>query len=139
MNFLSKHSDTAYALLRIVAGFMFLFHGSQKLFRLFGAIQEYDPARWFPKCGFRGIIRAGRWGSGDDRPLDALRGICGQRRDGRGLFPFHWRFAFGNAFFPIVNHGEMAVLYCFLFLFHPQRSGGGKWSFDNAKGMKKKK
>ena len=30
---------------------------------------------------------------------------------------FHWKFAFDSGFFPVVNKGELAALYCFLFLF----------------------
>ena len=42
---------------------------------------------------------------------------------------FHWKFAFGSAFFPVVNKGELAVLYAFLFLFIACR-GAGVWSVD---------
>jgi len=30
-------------------------------------------------------------------------------------FQFHWKFQLGENFFPGVNHGELAVLYCFVF------------------------
>lgn len=42
---------------------------------------------------------------------------------------FHWMFRFGENFFPVVNKGEMAALYCFLFLYLATR-GGVKWSLD---------
>jgi putative oxidoreductase len=42
---------------------------------------------------------------------------------------FHWKFQFGEAFFPIVNHGEMAVLYCFVFLFIACK-GAGRWGVE---------
>ena len=35
MKWLTKHSDYAYALLRIMSGFLFLFHGAQKVLGLF--------------------------------------------------------------------------------------------------------
>ena len=45
-------------------------------------------------------------------------------------FQFHWKFHMGPEFFPAVNKGELAVLYCFVFLFIACR-GGVKWSLDN--------
>jgi len=36
---------------------------------------------------------------------------------------------FPNGFFPILNHGELAVLLCFLFLYFAF-AGGGPWSLD---------
>jgi putative oxidoreductase len=35
----------------------------------------------------------------------------------------------GSSFFPILNGGELAVLYCFVFLYLAA-AGGGPWSFD---------
>ena len=42
---------------------------------------------------------------------------------------FHWKFQMGANFFPGINHGELALVYCFLFLFIAAK-GGGKWSLD---------
>ncbi len=44
-------------------------------------------------------------------------------------FQFHWKFQIGPEFFPLVNKGELAVLYCFVFLLIACR-GGVKWSLD---------
>ena len=41
---LGRHSDTIYALLRIVAGFLFACHGAQKIFGLFGGAPPEAPA-----------------------------------------------------------------------------------------------
>ncbi|HUO57072.1 MAG TPA: DoxX family protein [bacterium] len=135
MSFLSKHSDTVYALLRVVAGFMFLFHGAQKLFGLFGDPNMMPPAG--SQMWIGGIIElvAGvlvmiglwtRWAA-----------FVASGEMAVAYFQFHWKFAFTNAFFPIVNHGEMAVLYCFVFLYIAT-NGAGKWSFDGSMGKKKK-
>jgi putative oxidoreductase len=43
-------------------------------------------------------------------------------------FQFHNEFA-GMKFIPVVNGGELAVLYCFLFLYFAFE-GGGPWSLD---------
>jgi putative oxidoreductase len=44
-------------------------------------------------------------------------------------FQVHWKLQMDNQFFPIVNQGELAVLYCFLFLFIALK-GAGKWSLN---------
>ena len=44
-------------------------------------------------------------------------------------FQFHWKFLLGAKFFPGINKGELAVLYCFLFLYIACR-GGVKWCLD---------
>jgi putative oxidoreductase len=42
-------------------------------------------------------------------------------------FQAHWKLQIGSQFFPIVNQGELALLYCLVFLFISTR-GGIKWS-----------
>jgi len=42
----------------------------------------------------------------------------------------YWQFHFPNGNWPIQNHGEPAVLSCFIFLFLAAY-GGGKYSLDN--------
>ena len=42
---------------------------------------------------------------------------------------FHWQLQFDRHFFPAVNHGELALLYAFLFLYLAAH-GSGAWSFD---------
>jgi len=42
---------------------------------------------------------------------------------------FHWKGRFDEKFFPVVNHGELAVVYCFPFLFFAAR-GSGAFSVD---------
>jgi putative oxidoreductase len=37
---------------------------------------------------------------------------------------FHWKFAFDAGFFPVVNRGELAVIYAFLFLYIACRGAG---------------
>ncbi len=52
MKFLEKYADYAYALLRIMAGFMFLFHGAQKIL---GVLSDFQPPVW-SQLWFGGII-----------------------------------------------------------------------------------
>jgi putative oxidoreductase len=45
-------------------------------------------------------------------------------------FQVHWKFQLTEQFFPIINHGELAALYCFLF-FYIATQGPGKWSLSH--------
>ncbi len=134
MSQFSKYSDEAYGALRIVAGLLFSFHGAQKILGLLS-----DPAMMPP-------VGSQMWIGGIIELVGGLLIMLGLFTCYAGLlasgemavayFQFHWKFAFNDNFFPIVNHGEMAVIYCFLFLYIAVH-GGGKWSVDSA--MKNKK
>ncbi len=125
MNWLSKYSDSAYALLRIMAGFMFSFHGVQKVL---GILSEFHPA-----------VGSQLWTGGVIELVCGLLIMIGfQTRWAAFLasgemavayFQFHWKFQMGAQFFPAINKGELAVLYCFIFLLIACR-GGVKWSVD---------
>ena len=125
MKWLEKYGDYAYALMRIMAGFMFSFHGAQKIL---GILSDFQPPvgsqLWFGGmieliCGLLVLVgfRA-RWAA-----------FLASGEMAAAYFQFHWKFQMGPAFFPAVNKGELAVLYCFVFLFIASR-GGGKWSLD---------
>jgi putative oxidoreductase len=125
MKWLARYSDHAYALMRIVAGFMFSVHGAQKIFSV---LSGYQPPLW-SQLWFGGImelvcgllIMAGfqtRWAA-----------FLASGEMAVAYFQFHWKFQLGPEFFPIVNKGELAALYCFVFLFIATR-GGVKWSLD---------
>jgi putative oxidoreductase len=125
MKWLEKYSDYSYALMRIMAGFMFSFHGFQKVL---GILADFHPPvgsqPWFGGiieliCGL--LIMVGfqtRWAA-----------FLASGEMAVAYFQFHWRFHMGPAFFPAVNKGELAALYCFIFLFIASR-GGVKWSVD---------
>ena len=125
MKQLVKHADQAYALMRIMAGFMFSFHGAQKVL---GLLTEFQPAvgsqLWIGGVmelagGILILLGLGtRWAAF----------ICSGEM-AVAYFQFHWKFQTGPAFFPGVNKGELAVLYCFVFLFIATR-GAVKWGID---------
>ena len=52
---------------------------------------------------------------------------------GHGANSQHWTAHGWKAVFPSINQGELAILYCFVFLFIAAR-GAGRWSFDGARG-----
>ncbi len=109
------------SVLRIVAGFMFSAHGFQKILGLFGG----HVAPHFTLAWFAGILEliggplilAGLF----TRPVAFL--LSGEMAV--GYFKAHAP----AGFLPIVNHGELAVLYCFVFLYF-MSSGAGAWSLD---------
>jgi putative oxidoreductase len=125
MNTLGKCSDQAYALLRIVAGLMFSFHGAQKIL---GILSEFQPA-----------VGSQLWFGGLIELIGGLLVMAGfQTRWAAFLasgtmavayFQFHWKFQFGPGFFPAINQGELAALYCFVFLLIACR-GGVMWCLD---------
>jgi putative oxidoreductase len=128
----SNPSSSAYAALRIVSGVMFTFHGAQKIL---GFLTPADkmPAAW-SQLWFGGLIELiggiliaiGLF----TRPVALL---CSGTM-AVAYFQFHWKFAMENyAFLPIVNRGEPAVLYCFVFLLFAV-GGAGAMSIDRQRG-----
>ncbi len=125
MKQLEQFADHAYALMRIVTGFMFSFHGAQKIL---GVLSEFQPS-----------VGSQLWFGGILELLGGLAVMLGwQTRLAAFLcsgemavayFQFHWKFQLGPNFFPAINKGELAALYCFVFLFIACR-GGVKWSLD---------
>jgi putative oxidoreductase len=125
MKQLAKHADAAYALLRIMAGFLFAFHGAQKVL---GVLSEFQPPigsqLWVGGLielagGLAIMLGIGtRWAAF----------ICSGEM-AVAYFQFHWKLQMGRQFFPAINKGELAAVYCFLFLYIACR-GGGKWSLD---------
>lgn len=125
MKLLEKYADHAYALLRIAAGFMFSFHGVQKILGLF---TDHRPEP-FSQVWFGGIIEL----AGGLAILLGIRTrlaafLCSGTM-AVAYFQFHYKFQAGEKFFPTVNKGELAALYAFVFLLLACR-GGVKWAVD---------
>jgi putative oxidoreductase len=125
MKWLEKYTDYAYALMRIMTGFMFLFHGCQKIL---GVLSEFRPPvgsqLWFGGiielvCGLAVMLGF---------KTRAAAFLCSGTM-AVAYFQFHWKFQIGPNFFPVINKGELAALYCFVFLYIACR-GGVKWSLD---------
>lgn len=128
--FMQAYTNQTYALLRIFTGLTFLFHGTQKLFAfpipIPPPIAEQMPPFVVPIAG----------------PIEVIGGLlvvvglftrwaaflCS------GLMAAAYWMAHGTqAFFPIVNQGDLAIMYCFAFLFISAQ-GSGVWSVDDARG-----
>ena len=124
---LSRLAPHAYAVLRIVAGLMFLFHGVQKLTGAFGGHEVPIDSQ----LGIGAVIELVTGALIALGLGTRLAALLASGQMAVAYIQFHWKFAGGAKFFPAVNQGELAVLYCFLFLVIAC-SGGGKASLDEA-------
>ncbi len=125
MKWLEKYSAYIYALLRIVAGFMFAFHGVQILF---GVFTDMHPPVW-SQTWIGGIIELVGGVAimlGFQTRLAAF--ICSGTM-AVAYVQYHWKFQLGRELVPDVNKGELSLLYSFLFLYFACR-GGVKWCLD---------
>ncbi len=126
---LASATDATYALLRVVAGLLFAFHGAQILFGILMPVEiEVGSQVWFGGiielvCGL--AIAAGA--------KTAWAGILASGTMAVAYVQFHWRFDLGVKLLPAANQGEPALLYALLFLYVACR-GGGRWSVDRARG-----
>jgi putative oxidoreductase len=110
-----------YATLRIVAGALFAFHGVQKLFGVHAPfVPAFGSQLWVGaviELVGGALIGAGLF----TRPVAFL--AAGQMAV--AYFQFHWKLALGDGMWlPAVNKGELAVIYCFLFLLIAARGSG---------------
>jgi len=124
MNMLARYETQAYALLRIVAGFLFACHGAQKLFGMLGGNQ----VELVSLLGLAGIIELV---GGLLIMLGLFTGSVAFICSGQ-MAVAYFMAHFPNGFWPIQNQGELAALYSFLFLFIAAK-GSGIWSIDNVK------
>jgi putative oxidoreductase len=126
--FMKPFETQTYAVLRIVAGLMFLCHGTQKLF---GWPVGTPPGVEIPAfvTYVAGPIELG---TGVLIALGLFTRWAAFLASGQ-MAAAYWMAHGTKAFFPIANQGEMAALYCFLFLFVAAR-GAGIWSVDGSRG-----
>jgi putative oxidoreductase len=116
--------------LRIISGALFTSHGAQKIF---GWLTSHETA-FASQMWFGGLI-------------ELVCGICliigSQTRLAAFLssgmmavayIQFHWAFRFDENFFPVINQGDAAILYCFLFLLIASK-GASKWCLDKTEGI----
>lgn len=123
MRLLSRHTETLYAVLRIVSGFLFACHGAQKLFGMFGGQRVTQPlmvAAGIIEFAGGLLIAAGLFTS-----IAAF--IC----SGQMAVAYFMAHA-PQGFWPIQNQGEMAALYCFVFLYIAAH-GAGPLSIDRTR------
>jgi putative oxidoreductase len=126
MDRLTRFAEPAFAILRVVAGLAWMFHGVQKIF---GVMTDHAPAvgsqLWIGGlielvCG--ALVAIGLF----TRPAAFLA----SGTMAVAYIQFHWKGALDARFFPAINEGELSLIYCFLFLF-VACAGAGRISVDH--------
>jgi putative oxidoreductase len=120
---LGRHAERIFALLRIVAGILYACHGAQKLFGALGGTAMTSN----PMMLVAGIIE---FGGGLLIALGLFASWAAFLASGQMAAAYFMVHAKGG-FWPIINKGELAVVYCFLFLYIAAR-GSGPYSVDAA-------
>jgi putative oxidoreductase len=115
-----RASEFVYALTRVVVGLLFTCHGAQKLFGALGGERANEPLMI---CGgviefFGGLLMA----------VGLATRIAAFLASGMMAVAYFKAHA-PRGFWPIENKGELAVVYCFLFLLIATL-GGGRYSID---------
>lgn len=123
MNALSRFAEPAYFLLRLIVGLLFACHGGQKLLN-------------FPPGGHgagEGLALVAAWielVGGFLIAFGLFTRVAAFIASGMMAVAYFMVHAKMPGFFPIINHGEAAVMYCFVFLYFFFR-GPGKFSLDS--------
>jgi putative oxidoreductase len=128
MGSLQKFEAAFYTVLRFVLGAMYALHGTQKLFAF--PVDSGKKIEQFSQIWIGGVLELGCG------VLIALglftRGaaIIASGTMAVAYFQFHKGYLIDNfGWLPIVNHGELAVVYCFAFLYIAAH-GPGRLSID---------
>lgn len=125
--FMHRFTDATLTLLRFMAGWMFMQHGVQKLFGWLGGWRGEPGATapLFSQSGLAGVLEV--FGGAlivlglFTRPVAFL--LSGM------MAVAYFQAHAPNGFWPIQNRGELAALYCFVFLYFSAR-GAGPYSVD---------
>jgi putative oxidoreductase len=115
------YQDVTYTFMRFVAGGLFAFHGAQKLFGLFGG----KVMTGTPKMLAAGIIELAGGLLIALGLFTAFAAFIASGEMAVAYFTVHIK----SGFWPIMNGGELAVLYCFVFFYIISR-GSGRFSLD---------
>ena len=114
-------SGYVYALMRFVVGLAFAQHGAQKLFGVFGGVDGGGATvEILSLMGVAGVIELG---GGLLVAIGFLTRLAAFLASGLMAFAYFMAHA-GRGFWPIENQGELAVLFCFVFLYIAFRGGG---------------
>jgi putative oxidoreductase len=127
MGFLDKFSGQLLSVLRIVSALLFMAHGTGKFF-------QFPPVEQFPNAPAAMTLP---WFAG---VLELVGGALLTLGLGTRIVAFilsgemavaYWMAHAPQATFPIQNGGELAIMFCFVFLYIAA-AGGGPWSLDRA-------
>ena len=120
------------SVLRIVAGFLFMAHGSAKILHI-PEVPNFEHLPLFSLIGVAGLLELV---GGALVMLGLFTRPAAFVLSGEMAFAYFIAHA-PHAFLPLLNKGESAVLYCFLFLYLAF-AGAGPWSVDAlSRGLRK--
>jgi putative oxidoreductase len=118
---LERYSEPLYGVMRVVVGLLFACHGAQKLFGVLGGQSQLANPKLFAAGTIEfvggGLVALGLWASYAAFIASGYIAVV--------YFMVHAP----GGFWPIVNKGELAVLYCFVFVYIASR-GSGRLSVD---------
>lgn len=116
-------SPRLLSVLRIITAFVFMVHGSQKLFGM-----PVPPNAPFELISLLGLAAVLEFFGGLLLFIGLFTRPVAFILSGQMAVAYFMVFAY-KGFWPLVNKGELAVVYCFLFLYL-SLAGGGAWSID---------
>jgi putative oxidoreductase len=118
-----------FTALRCVTGFLLVCHGVTHVFGIWYDASPIGSQEWIGgllELGLGGLVTVGFY--------TRLAAFILAGEMAVAYFQFHWKFHFGGfKFLPLVNKGELAVIYCFVLLMIWVR-GAGPWSLDRKRG-----
>jgi putative oxidoreductase len=124
MDFLRPYQPQLLSVLRIMSGLLLLQHGTTKFLNFpAGPMNNANP---LTMSGAAGIIELV---FGTLLVIGLFTRLSAFIVSGMTAVAYFYAHA-GRNFFPILNGGELAALYCFVFLYLAA-AGGGPWSLDN--------
>ena len=125
--FLGRYATYFYAVLRIVSGFLFMWHGTQKHFGFPPpASPSVEPLSALMAFG-GGLELIG----GLLIMIGLFTSIAAFLSSGMMAVAYFMAHFSTQMFLPLQNRGELAVIYCFVFLYIAAR-GSGVWSVESA-------
>ncbi|HYC59144.1 MAG TPA: DoxX family protein [Thermoanaerobaculia bacterium] len=122
---LGRYTPQLFAILRIIAGLMFAMHGTQKLFGWPGGKEPVA----VPLMIAAGVIELV---AGLLITIGLLTSWAAFIASGEMAVAYFKAHAHPIFSWPLLNQGELTVLYCFLFLYIAAH-GAGVWSVDGAR------
>jgi len=125
---LALYEPQLRSLFRIVAAFTFSLHGWQKLFGAFGGLGGHTP----PLTSMLGLAGLIETVGGALMMLGLLTRPVAFLLSGEMAIGY-FRTHAPRGLWPLVNGGELAVFYCFMFLWFAA-AGPGPWSLDHVRG-----
>lgn len=126
--FLRSKAEAAYALLRVVAGLLYAFHGVQIVF---GFLSNFRPPVG-SQIWIGGVLELATGLMIAAGFLTSWAAFVASGTMAVAYVQFHWKLQGGPNLFPAINQGEAALLNAFLFLYIACR-GAGRFSVSGNK------